>query len=134
VRFSGPEVGWALRKRTCGGRAFEAHDMPSLHAPQGPGGFLGPFTVVDVTTAVFAGQEPAQLSMPLEMAQRGGTTISGRHRGQYPDRTGYRPSSVPPRAGPMVRHNGPHRWPYFIEPTLDGGRKWSVQYERQFWA
>jgi hypothetical protein len=28
--------------------------------------------------------------------------------------------------------NGPRRWHYFIEFTLNGGETWTVQYERQY--
>ena len=57
-------------------KAFEAHDMPSVHARQGPGTYPGPFSVVNATTAAFAGQDPAQLTVPLELAQDGGATVS----------------------------------------------------------
>jgi hypothetical protein len=104
--------------------------MPSVHAPQGPGGYPGPFSVVDATTAIFAGQEP--MSVPLEMARGGGATISV--RGEVANiQTALGIDFVSATKGWVVGEaNGPHRWHYFIESTLDGGRKWSVQYERQF--
>ncbi len=59
-------------------KAFEAHDIPSVHAPQGPGSYPGPFSVVNATMAAFADQDPGQLTAPLELAQDGGARVSSR--------------------------------------------------------
>ena len=59
-------------------QAFEDHDMPSVHAPQGPGSYPGPFDVVNASTAAFVGQDPGALTVPFDMAYQGGTTVQAR--------------------------------------------------------
>ena len=47
-------------------KAFEAHDMLSVHAPQGPGAYPGPFASSMPRRRAFAGQEPPQLTAPMQ--------------------------------------------------------------------
>ena len=93
--------------------------MPSVHAPQGPGTYPGPFSVVNATTA-FAGQDPAQLTAPLELAQDGGARVSSRgYVAKIGTALGL--AFVSATEGWVVGEaNGPDRWHFFIESTVNG--------------
>lgn len=106
---------------------------PQLHAPNGPGSYPGPFSVISPATAVFAGEDPAGAgSTPLVEATNGGASLI---------RTGRITHMA--SATSIAFTDPEHGWAtgienstdqagsttYVIESTSDGGSTWSLRYQ-----
>ena len=113
----------------------ELPDMPSVHTAPSPGSYPGPFSLVNSTTAAFAGQDPAvgYGAAPLAIVQDGGTSVS--ERGPVAGITAADGMAfVTAGKGWVVGTNmtGSDRYDSLIEATANGGRTWTQQYK--MWA
>ncbi|HEX8005677.1 MAG TPA: hypothetical protein VF482_04525, partial [Trebonia sp.] len=111
---------------------IESAIAPSVHAPQGPGSYPGPFSAISPDSAAFVGWIPPEGlgAAPLEMVTGGGAGHS--MRGNVGGVTqAYGVAFVSATQGWVIGtdQTGPSkRGDYVIEATSDGGRTWTRQY------
>jgi photosystem II stability/assembly factor-like uncharacterized protein len=106
--------------------------LPSVHAPQGPGSYPGPFSAISPDSAAFIGWVPPQGfgAAPLEMVTGGGAG-----RSMVGDVGGvtqaYGAAFVSATQGWVIgtdQTSPGKQGDYAIEATSDGGRTWTRQY------
>jgi photosystem II stability/assembly factor-like uncharacterized protein len=110
----------------------ESAITPSVHAPQGPGSYPGPFSAISPDSAAFVGWIPPEGlgAAPLEMVTGGGAGLS--MRGNVGGVTqAYGVAFVSATQGWVIgtdQTSPGKRGDYVIEATSDGGRTWTRQY------
>lgn len=110
----------------------ESAITPSVHAPQGPGTYPGPFSAVSPDSAAFVGWIPPEGlgTAPLEMMTGGGAGHS--MRGAIGGVThAYGVAFVSATQGWVIgtdQTSPGERGDYVVEATSDGGRAWTRQY------
>jgi photosystem II stability/assembly factor-like uncharacterized protein len=106
---------------------IESAVRPQVHAPDGPGSYPGPFSVVSQDTAVFAGFDPAAGygAVPLMAVTAAGLTRAGNVSGIS---QAYGIAFVSDTQGWAVGKNM-RTGEYAVEATADAGRTWTRQYQ-----
>lgn len=110
----------------------ESAITPSVHAPQGPGTYPGPFSAISPDSAAFVGWIPPEGlgAAPLEMVTGGGAGRS--MRGNVGGVTeAYGAAFVSATQGWVIgtdQTSPGKKGDYAIEATSDGGRTWTRQY------
>jgi photosystem II stability/assembly factor-like uncharacterized protein len=106
---------------------IESAVRPQVHAPDGPGSYPGPFSVVSQDSAVFAGFDPAAGygAVPLMAVTAAGLTRAGDVAGIS---QAYGIAFVSDTRGWAVGENM-RTGEYAVEATTDAGRTWSRQYQ-----
>jgi len=106
---------------------IESAVRPQVHAPDGPGSYPGPFSVVSQDTAVFAGFDPAvgYGAAPLMAVTAAGLTRAGNVSGIS---QAYGIAFVSDTQGWAVGKNM-RTGEYAVEATTDAGRTWTRQYQ-----
>jgi photosystem II stability/assembly factor-like uncharacterized protein len=113
----------------------ESATMPSVHAPDGPGTYPGPFSAISPDNAAFVGWIPPKGfgAAPLEMVTGGGAGRS--MRGDVGGVTqAYGAAFISATQGWVIgtdQTSAGKQGDYAIEATTDGGRTWSRQYTAQ---
>jgi hypothetical protein len=105
--------------------------IPSVHVPDGPGSYPGPFSAVSPSVAAFAGYTPpiGFGAAGLDIAADGGARVSWRGMiAGITDPSGV--AFISPQQGWVVGTDqlGQTRRRYVIEQTTDGGARWVRQY------
>lgn len=108
---------------------IESAARPGVHAPDGPGSYPGPFSVISPDAAAFVGYTPpaGNGAAPLELVTSGGATRTSKGNVggiSVPAATAF----TSPSQGWVVGQTLPSRGSV-IEATTDGGRTWTRQYQ-----
>lgn len=107
---------------------IESGARPEVHAPDGPGTYPGPFSVISPDAAAFVGFSPpvGYGAAPLELVTAGGASLT---RAGYVGgiSQAYGTAFISTVQGWVVGKNL-QTGDYAIEATADGGRTWTRQY------
>jgi photosystem II stability/assembly factor-like uncharacterized protein len=108
---------------------IESAIRPQVHAPDGPGSYPGPFSVISPDDAAFVGYTPAigYGAAPLEIVTGGGTGLALRGNISGISQA-YGAAFVSTTQGWVVGKSLPSGT-YSIEATTNAGHTWTTQYQ-----